>query len=859
VNRLQEALAGQQDNYIFPFLWMHGEEENLLRREIEKIAECGIGALCMESRPHPDFGGPRWWHDVDIVMEEARKRKMRVWLLDDRKFPTGFANGYLEKYCPEKSKRYLVEKHMDLLGPVSGAAVLVGGILPEDAELLGIYSYPLQCCESTALHGTEAIDLTGALCEDGFLRMDVPEGQWRLFVLYTTHTEGGRAHYMNLIDRTSVRVLLDAVYEPHYMRYKDDFGKTFAGFFSDEAELGNSMGYHFHETLGRPDVALPWSKELENELRKKWGGGFAVYLPALWYEWGKETSNIRYTYMDVVTQLVYTCFTKQMGAWCEQHNVEYIGHIIEDDNAHARLGCSIGHYFRYQAGQHMGGIDVVHYQILPGFTEKTHRWMDWESDGEFFHFGLAKLGSSAGHLDANKKGRSVCELFGNYGWAEGICVMKWLADHMLVRGINHFVPHAFSPTFPDPDCPPHFYAGGNNAQFALFGCLTRYMNRAAHLLSGGEYLVHAAVLYHAESEWAGSAMLFQKPVRALLEAQIDCDVMSADTLEKAVPEKGKRQVAANGRRYSCLIVPACEALPKKAAFALLKAAQEDVCVLFVESRPQRTCEGEALPTGFENAGCTVQLHELAQYVAQAAGQEIVVTGTYPGLRLCSVEQEDSRVCMFFNESTTCVVDTDVKVTDSGFMTAGIYDGVNNSYDEYALENGCFRLKLNLGESTFIILKRTPCPKKAVSRLQKKLQLCWKIKAIEYPSHLCRKTVTLEAGAKMPNMNAIKELYDFTGYFEYTTVFQADDVQKADIYLPQTCDGAEIWLNGQYAGAVIGSSGRVAIDRILKAGQNELCIRVPNTLIWKMKDEYSFYMQLKPTGLGDTPVMEYSAF
>ena len=68
---------------------------------------------------------------------------------------------------------------MDLLGPVSGAAVLVGGILPEDAELLGIYSYPLQCCESTALHGTEAIDLTGALCEDGFLRMDVPEGQGR--------------------------------------------------------------------------------------------------------------------------------------------------------------------------------------------------------------------------------------------------------------------------------------------------------------------------------------------------------------------------------------------------------------------------------------------------------------------------------------------------------------------------------------------------------------------------------------------------------------------------------------------------------------------------------------------------------
>ena len=31
--------------------------------------------------------------------------------------------------------------------------------------------------------------------------------------------------------------------------------------------------------------------------------------------------------------------------------------------------------------------------------------------------------------------------------------MKWIADHMLVRGINWFTPHAFSMApFPDWDC-----------------------------------------------------------------------------------------------------------------------------------------------------------------------------------------------------------------------------------------------------------------------------------------------------------------------------------------------------------------------------------------------------------------------
>ena len=202
----------------------------------------------------------------------------------------------------------------------------------------------------------------------------------------------------------------------------------------------------------------------------------------------------------------------------EEHNVEYIGHIIEDDNAHTRLGCSIGHYFREQKGQHRSGVDLVHFQILPGFNEKVHRWLSWETDGEFFHYGLAKLGSSSAHIDPKKQGRAICEIFGNFGWAEGVRLMKWLTDHMLVRGINHFVPHAFSPKFPDRDCPPHFYARGNNPGYRFFAHLMRYMNRVCHLLNDGIHLTDAAVLYHAEAEWTGEeTMLFQNLSESFLK------------------------------------------------------------------------------------------------------------------------------------------------------------------------------------------------------------------------------------------------------------------------------------------------------------------------------------------------------
>ena len=76
------------------------------------------------SRPHPDFCGPKWWENLDFICAEAEKRGLRLWILDDKKFPTGYANGGFEKH-PEKSKLYLGERHMDIMGPCRSGAVLV--------------------------------------------------------------------------------------------------------------------------------------------------------------------------------------------------------------------------------------------------------------------------------------------------------------------------------------------------------------------------------------------------------------------------------------------------------------------------------------------------------------------------------------------------------------------------------------------------------------------------------------------------------------------------------------------------------------------------------------------------------------
>ena len=91
---------------------------------------------------------------------------------------------------------------------------------------------------------------------------------------------------------------------------------------------------------------------------------------SLLYLWENDldaarTARIRYVYMDAVTKSVQRAFSEQIGNWCRARGVEYIGHMIEDNNGHARTGGSLGHYFRGLAGQDMAGIDDIGGQVMP--------------------------------------------------------------------------------------------------------------------------------------------------------------------------------------------------------------------------------------------------------------------------------------------------------------------------------------------------------------------------------------------------------------------------------------------------------------------------------------------------------------
>ncbi|MBQ6922893.1 MAG: glycoside hydrolase family 2, partial [Clostridia bacterium] len=94
---------------VFPFLWVRDEPVEKIYREIDAIKNLTDGFI-IESRPRrgeiSDFGTEKWFIRIGKILAYANNLNMRVWILDDKSFPTGFANGaILEKYPELKAKQ----------------------------------------------------------------------------------------------------------------------------------------------------------------------------------------------------------------------------------------------------------------------------------------------------------------------------------------------------------------------------------------------------------------------------------------------------------------------------------------------------------------------------------------------------------------------------------------------------------------------------------------------------------------------------------------------------------------------------------------------------------------------------------
>ena len=122
---LNSIINGEVDNYIAPFLWLHNEDDSLIENELHRIHDCGIGAVCIESRTHEEFCRDDWWSDVALILDTCKSLGMKVWILDDKHFPSGYANGIFEREENKPLRALCIHsRRVDISGPVTSGSIL---------------------------------------------------------------------------------------------------------------------------------------------------------------------------------------------------------------------------------------------------------------------------------------------------------------------------------------------------------------------------------------------------------------------------------------------------------------------------------------------------------------------------------------------------------------------------------------------------------------------------------------------------------------------------------------------------------------------------------------------------------------
>lgn len=856
MKNLDRVLSKDYIKCHYPFFWLCGNEtEEDIIKAIERVHRAGCSGFTVESRGFPDFE-VKWWQFAKVILNKAKELGMRVIFVDEESYcPAGHVFAMVNKPEYEHLRRAsLLEQHVDVIGPIT-ADFVVGKTLcwnktHHQDEVLGCYAYK-RVGDKNDIDFESAIDLSGNI-KNGILSCSLPEGNYRIIYVVDTKkfSEVNKDDFIDILNPESTDVIIKYIYEKYEQLFSEHFGNTLMGFFSDEPFIGNgyvycgNTGHGAHEDtrVGHLGITMPVNPLVKQRLKAIYGEDYVKYIPSLWYDCS-VSSKFRNDYMNIIADLYSQSFSQRIGKWCKERGLLYIGHVLEDNNLHSRVGDGPGHYFRSQQGQSMPGIDIVLHQIMPGFADiNLGAYGANLYDSEFYHYILGKLASSAAHTYPEYNKNAMCEVTIGYGWAEGSQLAKWLFDYLLVRGTNFFVPGSIRPVFPDLVHAPHWGDNdGRDPQFDGYSKILDYTKKVLTALDNTQHKANAVILYHAQAEWMSGFdyTLMQSPAKVLYDNHIDFDILSDDLLEKIKVENGKIKLM---EEYDCLVVPYAKLMPEKLIDALYKLKEQGADVIFTDG----------LPKNCEKTFTVVNLKDVANYFIGKGYTDLSIDGAHLLRHYHAIDADGKNSYMFFNESINQVFDGVIKTGING--NYNVYDFMT---DVHYSGNGDIKIRLEPYQSCIVAYEEDRGFDEYVNYStldSKKVSAEFNVKCYSFEdmSKCVREFNTSDLqpiSASAPN---------FSGKIEYSAKINVKPGKKTFIKLGTVGENASLYLNGVDCGRAVCKPFIYDVTKAVKQGENHLFISVYTTLANDQRDPVSMYVPIAPTGVsGDIEVLTLS--
>jgi hypothetical protein len=534
-----------------PYYGLNGAvDQTVIERDLDAMKALGYTAVTAQAGygMKEPYLSEAYFKLFRVLVEQAKKRDMRVWIVDDAGYPSGFAGG--------KFSELKLELRMQALAvaeriPATGGDLVSHPIKPETVAVSAINQDDGK---------TIAVPFTG-----GVIDWKAPAGKWVVTIVehqFSTsptrsdtnpkRVKDGTQSLEDYLDPAATMQYLEFTHEQYKKTMGDEFGKTIMGFRGDE-----------------PDYSirgLPWTPKFFDRFEQLKGYDvrpyIATFMPAPGQAMTELQRRAKADYYDVFSQMFRDGFFKVQGEWCAANHLEYQVHLNHEE-MELQLAHSEGDFFRAMRFVEVPGIDTIWHQIFP----------DTISD-------FPRLAASVSHVYG--KPRAFTESFAAYRPEPNITEARYVINEQLVRGVNlvetMYYPGSAtggrgrSPYMNDPAYPD----------------LLTYTRRMSYLLSMGRPAAEVALYLPTDSLWLNdeaSDTAFVATEQLLSEHQIDFDIVGEDALASDLKATRGAFETLSGNRYTTVIVPSAAIISQAALDRLHAMAKSGGRVLLLGRTP----------------------------------------------------------------------------------------------------------------------------------------------------------------------------------------------------------------------------------------------------------------------------------
>ncbi len=451
--------------------WMLNDElrDDEIRRQVKEFHDKGMGGFIARTYVglRTDYPGPKWKHQIRVMLEEATKYGMRV-TLQAMRMPAGI-------------EELPIEDVLDVVQCVSKEFYD-----SDDFEEKAYF-----CKILNEVDGHYIIKRKSAS------KPDEITGEWK----------GGT---LNMFSPEMCQKYVKLCYEDMWEEFREYYGTTIHTMWVDEP----CVNAH----------SIPYPDGIEKIFFDRWGYNIEENISALFFKVG-DYKKIRYQYRVLLQKLMEEGYFKTLSKWCKKNKIWFSGHLFNEDALATQIfgGIATMPYYKYLDIPGMdtleadmpwryGKIKPAYSREYIGYHEKDGTEIPPNGD---FSAPMATIGmyttplqlTSAAH-QAGKE-HMLCEMFGvtthNFTFRD----QRHLFDHFASLGVNHKCIHAF------------FYNLHGNAKRAFphqvnyyqpywdrYADMFDYFRRTSWFISQGKPIKDAVVIHPLDTAY----MMFDPPV-----------------------------------------------------------------------------------------------------------------------------------------------------------------------------------------------------------------------------------------------------------------------------------------------------------------------------------------------------------